>query len=121
MRASVGADPRRLVIGPEGRTRHVQTLILGGGIVGITTAYDLAREGHHVAVVEANDAFGLEATANNAGIIAPGHSFAWASPRAPAQLVRSLFGKETAIRVKLKPDLRLYAWGWKFLRECTTE
>ena len=99
----------------------MKALILGGGIVGITTAYYLAQHGHEVAVVEEKAGLGLEATAGNAGIIAPGHSFAWASPRAPAQLVRSLFGKETAIRVKLKPDLRLYTWGWKFLRECTAE
>jgi D-amino-acid dehydrogenase len=99
----------------------MKTLILGGGIVGVTTAYYLAREGHEVTVVEANDGLGLEATAANAGIIAPGHSFAWASPRAPGLLLRSLFGQETAIRVKLKPDLRLYTWGVKFLRECTAE
>jgi D-amino-acid dehydrogenase len=99
----------------------VKTLILGGGVVGITTAYCLAADGHEVTVVEANDGVGREATASNAGIIAPGHSSAWASPRAPAMLVRSLFGAETAIRVRLRPDFRLYAWGWKFLRECTAE
>jgi len=99
----------------------MKTLILGGGIVGITTAYYLAKEGHEVSVVEEKDGLGLQATASNAGIIAPGHSFAWASPRAPALLLRSLFGQETAIRVRLKPDLRLYTWGWKFLRECTAE
>jgi D-amino-acid dehydrogenase len=99
----------------------MKTLILGGGIVGVTTAYYLAKEGHEVALVEEKEGLGLEATAGNAGIIAPGHSFAWASPRAPGQLVRSLLGKETAIRVRLKPDFRLYTWGWKFLRECTAE
>ncbi|TMI79783.1 MAG: FAD-dependent oxidoreductase [Bacillati bacterium ANGP1] len=99
----------------------MKTLVLGGGIVGITTAYWLATDGHEVTVVEADDGVGREATASNAGIIAPGHSSAWASPRAPAMLVRSLFGAETAIRVRLRPDLRLYSWGWKFLRECTAE
>ncbi len=97
----------------------MKTLILGGGIVGVVTAYYLAKEGHEVTVVEAKDGLALEATAGNAGLIAPGHSFAWASPKAPGQLLRSLLGKETAIRVKLKPDLRLYTWGLKFLRECT--
>jgi D-amino-acid dehydrogenase len=98
-----------------------KTLVLGGGIVGVVTAYFLAKEGHEVTVVEEKDGLGLQATAANAGLIAPGHSFAWASPRAPGMLLRSLFGKETAIRVKLKPDLRLYMWGVKFLRECTAE
>ncbi|HEV8677110.1 MAG TPA: D-amino acid dehydrogenase [Methylomirabilota bacterium] len=99
----------------------MKTLILGGGIVGVTTAYYLGQDGHDVTLVEEKDALGLEATSGNAGVIAPGHSFAWASPRAPGQLVRSLLGKETAIRVRLKPDPQLYAWGVKFLRECTAE
>ena len=55
----------------------------------------------------------------HAGIIAPGHSFAWGSPKAPAMLWKSLLGQETAIRMRLKPDLELYRWGLKFLRECT--
>lgn len=99
----------------------MKTLVLGGGIVGVVNAYYLAREGHEVTVLEEKDGLGLEATAGNAGLIAPGHSFAWASPRAPSMLLRSLFGKETAIRVKLKPDLRLYTWGLKFLRECPAQ
>ena len=99
----------------------MKTLVLGGGVVGVTTAYFLAKAGHEVTVVEEKDALGLEATASNAGIIAPGHSFAWASPRAPRMLLQSLRGEETAIRVRLGPDLRLYTWGLRFLRECTAE
>src|SRR5205809_4351498 len=103
------------------RESAVKTLVLGGGVVGVTTAYYLAKAGHEVTVVEEKDALGLEATAANAGIIAPGHSFAWASPRAPRMLWQSLRGAETAIRVRLVPDLRLYTWGLRFLRECTAE
>ena len=99
----------------------MKTLVLGGGVVGVTTAYFLAKAGHEVTVVEEKDGLGLEATASNAGIIAPGHSFAWASPRAPRMLWQSLRGAETAIRVRLAPDLRLYTWGLAFLRECTAE
>ena len=99
----------------------MKTLILGGGIVGITTAYFLARAGHEVTVLEEKDGLGLEATAANAGIIAPGHSFAWASPKAPRMLWQSLRGAETAIRLKLTPDLGLYSWGLRFLRECTAD
>src|SRR3989454_107201 len=94
-------------------------LVLGGGVVGVTTAYFLAKAGHEVTVLEEKDGLGLEATAANAGIIAPGHSFAWASPRAPRMLWQSLRGAETAIRLKLAPDLGLYRWGLRFLRECT--
>jgi D-amino-acid dehydrogenase len=97
----------------------MKTLVLGGGVVGVTTAYFLAKAGHEVTILEEKDGLGLEASAGNAGIIAPGHSFAWASPRAPAMLLRSLRGDETAIRVRLNSDPRLYAWGLRFLRECT--
>jgi len=98
----------------------MKTLVLGGGVVGVTTAYFLAKAGHEVTLVEEKDAVGLEATGGNAGIIAPGHSFAWASPRAPRMLWQSLRGAETAIRVRLTADPRLYAWGLRFLRECTS-
>jgi len=99
----------------------MKTLVLGGGVVGVTTAYFLAKAGHEVTLVEEKNALGLEATNGNAGIIAPGHSFAWASPRAPRMLWQSLRGAETAIRVRLTADPRLYAWGLRFLRECTSE
>ena len=92
--------------------------MLGGGVVGVATAYFLARAGHEVTILEEKDGLGLEASAGNAGIIAPGHSFAWASPAAPAMLLRSLRGDETAIRVRLTGDPQLYAWGARFLREC---
>lgn len=99
----------------------MKTIVIGGGVVGVTTAYYLARDGHEVDVVDAAPQLGTGATGSNAGLIAPGHSFAWASPTAPRMLVKSLFGKQTAIRVKIKPDPRLYAWGLRFLRECTAE
>jgi len=96
----------------------VKALVLGGGVVGVTTAYFLARAGHEVTILEEKDGLGLEASAGNAGIVAPGHSFAWASPAAAAMLLRSLRGDETAIRVRLTADPQLYAWGARFLREC---
>ena len=97
----------------------MKTLVLGGGVVGVTTAYFLAQAGHEVTILEEKAGLGLEASAGNAGIIAPGHSFAWASPKAPGMLIRSLRGDETAIRVRHAPDPRLYLWGLRFLRECT--
>jgi D-amino-acid dehydrogenase len=97
----------------------MKTLVLGGGVVGVTTAYFLAKAGHQVTLLEEKDGLGQEASGGNAGIIAPGHAFAWASPKAPAMLLRSLRGEETAIRVRLGADPHLYAWGLRFLRECT--
>ena len=97
----------------------MKILVLGGGIAGVTAAYYLAKDGHEVTVVEEQPGVGQDASAGNAGIIAPGHSFAWASPKAPAMLLRSLLGQETAIRVRPRLDPALFAWGLRFLRECT--
>ena len=99
----------------------MKTLVLGGGVVGVTTAYFLAKAGHEVTILEDKDGLGLKASAGNAGIIAPGHSFAWASPRAPRMLWESLRGAETAIRIRPTTDPRLYTWGLRFLRECTAD
>jgi D-amino-acid dehydrogenase len=97
----------------------MRVLVLGGGIAGVTAAYFLAKDGHEVTLVEEQDGVGRDASAANAGIIAPGHSFAWASPGAPGMLLRSLLGHETAIRVRPRFDPALVGWGLRFLRECT--
>nr|PZN62567.1 MAG: amino acid dehydrogenase [Sphaerobacter thermophilus] len=99
----------------------MKTIVIGGGVVGVTTAYYLAREGHEVTVLEKLNDVGQDASGGNAGLIAPGHSFAWASPAAPKMLLKSLMGEATAIRLKLRPDPRLIWWGLQFLRECTSE
>ncbi len=88
-------------------------------MVGVTTAYYLAKDGHDVTVVEKADTLGTDATGGNAGLIAPSHSFAWASPQAPRMLVRSLMGEATAIRIKLSLNPRFLWWGLQFMRECT--
>src|SRR5262245_57712324 len=99
----------------------MRILVLGGGIVGVTAAYFLAQDGHEVTLLEEQEGVGRDASAANAGIVAPGHSFAWASPAAPTMLLRSLFGQETAIRIRARLDPALIGWGLRFVRECTAE
>lgn len=97
----------------------MKTVILGGGIIGVTTAYFLARGGEDVTVVDRSPGVALGTSFANAGLVAPGHSYTWASPRAPLILLKSLFSEGQALRLKLVPDPRLYAWGWEFLKNCT--
>jgi D-amino-acid dehydrogenase len=96
----------------------MRVIVLGGGVVGVTTAYYLAKDGHEVEVVERQDRLAQDASSGNAGLIAPGHSYSWASPAAPRMMLQSLRGKETAIRVKPRFDAALVGWGLRFLREC---
>lgn len=97
------------------------TVILGGGIVGVTTAYYLAREGQQVVVLDRQPAVARETSFANAGLVAPGHAYTWASPRAPKILLKSLFLKGQALRLKLRFDPRMWAWGLQFLANCTEE
>jgi D-amino-acid dehydrogenase len=99
----------------------MRVIVLGGGVVGVTTAYQLQKDGHEVVVIERNSEVAAEASWGNAGMIAPGHSFVWSSPKAPLILVKSLFLKNQALRFKLSSDPRLYSWSWLFLMECTAE
>lgn len=94
--------------------------VVGAGVVGVATAHALAERGHDVHVFDAAADVASETSASTAGLIAPGHSYAWASPRAPAMLLRSLFGGATAIRVRPRLDADLLRWGVAFLRECTS-
>ncbi|HEY9212701.1 MAG TPA: D-amino acid dehydrogenase [Ancylobacter sp.] len=98
----------------------MRIIVLGGGIVGVTTAYQLQKDGHEVVLLEKNAEVADETSWGNAGMIAPGHSFVWSSPKAPMTLLKSLVIKDQALRFRLSADPRLYAWSWQFLMECTS-
>ncbi len=98
-----------------------RALVLGAGIVGITTAYELWRDGHDVTVID-REAGAAEFTSfGNAGMIAPGHAYAWASPASPKILLRSLWRNDQALRLKPSLDPEFVKWMWKFWGQCSTE
>ena len=99
----------------------MRVAVIGAGVVGVTSAYYLAKGGHQVTVVEKESEAATLASAGNAGLIAPGHSFAWASPSAPKELLRSLTVEDTALRVNPFKAPGMAAWGLRFLRECSAE
>ena len=97
----------------------MRVVVLGGGVIGVTTAYYLAVDGHEVVVLDRQNAVGQETSFANAGLIAPGHVHAWASPQAPMILLKSLYRDDTALRFRLKADPRMWAWSLRFLANCT--
>ena len=99
----------------------MKTVILGSGVMGVTTAWQLAKEGHEVVVVDRQPVAANETSFANAGLVAPGHALTWSSPRAPKILLKSLFRDDQALRLKLSADPRLWSWCLKFLRNCTSE
>ncbi len=99
----------------------MKILVLGSGIAGVTAAWWLLRDGHDVTVIDRQPAPARETSYANAGLVAPGHSFAWASPKVPKILLKSLWRDDQAFRFRLTPDPRMWAWSLKFLRQCTAE
>jgi D-amino-acid dehydrogenase len=97
----------------------MRIVVLGGGVIGVTAAYELMKDGHDIVLVEQNDAVGTETSWGNAGMLAPGHSFAWSSPNAPMILLKSLVLRDQALRFKPSLDPALWSWSLKFLGQCT--
>ena len=73
-------------------------VVMGGGVIGVTCAYYLARDGHQVTVIERQGECGRETSFANAGLVAPGHATSWASPGAPLTLLKSLLHEDMALR-----------------------
>jgi len=99
----------------------MKSVVLGGGIAGVTAAWYLAKEGREVTVIDRRPGVALETSFANAGLVAPGHSYTWASPRAPKILLKSLFVEGQALRLKLNADPHMWLWCLQFLRNCTAQ
>lgn len=82
----------------------MKVAVLGAGVIGVTTAYELARDGHEVTVIERLAEAAAETSCANAGLFSPGHAYTWASPKAPKILLRSLYKDGQALRFKPSLD-----------------
>lgn len=97
----------------------MKILVLGGGVIGVTTAWFLAADGHRVTVVDREATVAEGTSFANAGLISPGHAFSWARPGVPMTLLRSLWRDDTGLRLRPRADPHMIAWGLKFLAQCT--
>ncbi|HET8725867.1 MAG TPA: D-amino acid dehydrogenase [Alphaproteobacteria bacterium] len=99
----------------------MRVLVLGGGLMGVTTACALARDGHEVAVLDRAAGPAEGSSFANAGLVAPSHAYSWAAPGAPWNLLKSLFQDDPPIRLRLKSDPAFWSWCLDFLRQCTAD
>jgi D-amino-acid dehydrogenase len=99
----------------------MKALVLGAGIVGVTTAYELNRDGHEVTVIDREELPASFTSYGNAGLFAPAHAYAWSSPAAPGILLRSLWRNDQALRFRPTLDPQFWSWMWKFWQQCTAE
>ncbi|MBY0612381.1 MAG: D-amino acid dehydrogenase [Beijerinckiaceae bacterium] len=97
----------------------MKVVILGSGVIGVTTAYYLARAGHEVTVIDRQSGPALETSFANAGEVSPGYSSPWAGPGVPMKAVKWLTMKHGPLKIRPMLDPAMIAWVVRMLRNCT--
>jgi D-amino-acid dehydrogenase len=94
--------------------------VLGSGVIGVTSAYYLAKAGHDVTVIDRQPAPALETSFANAGEISPGYASPWAAPGVPMKALKWLFMEHAPLILRLKLDSEMLSWLFSLLRNCTS-
>lgn len=93
-----------------------RTVIVGAGIVGLSTAYFLAREGRDVTVLDREEP-GDGASCGNAGLLSIGH-YPLTRPGASWRGLKWMFDRNAPLFIRPRPDADLISWLWSFHRHC---
>jgi D-amino-acid dehydrogenase len=96
----------------------MRVLVLGGGVVGVTSAWYLAQDGHEVTVVDRQHAAALETSFANGGQISASYAEPWANPGAPLKILKWLARDDAPLLFRPRLDWRQWRWGLQFLVEC---
>src|SRR5688572_3932975 len=97
---------------------RVKVLVLGAGVIGVTSAWYLAQAGHEVTVAERRDEVGMETSFANGGQISAGHAEPWAKPAVVPKILRWLGREDAPLLFRPRADWALWEWGARFLLEC---
>jgi len=97
-----------------------RVIVLGGGVIGVTTAYYLALSGHEVTVVDRQPAVALETSFANAGEVSPGYAAPWASPDVPRKAPKWLLMEHAPLILRPKLDAAMVRWLLQMARNCTS-
>lgn len=96
----------------------MRVAVIGAGIVGVTSAYELAADGHEVTVFERRGSVAAEASFANAGVVAPGYVTPWAAPGMPWHVLSHLFSRHAPVRVNARLSPSTLRWMWRWWRSC---
>jgi len=97
----------------------LKVLVLGAGVVGVSSAWYLAKAGHQVTVLDRQPAAGLETSFANGGQISVSHAEPWANPHAPLRALAWMLREDSPLLFRWRRDAALLDWSLRFLRECT--
>lgn len=99
----------------------MHVVVLGAGVIGVTSAYYLARDGHQVTVIDRQPAVALETSFANGGQISASHADPWPSPENLRRVLGWIGRRGAPIRLRPRLDPALLRWCRLFLGNCTTE
>jgi D-amino-acid dehydrogenase len=97
----------------------MKVLVLGGGVIGVASAYFLAKAGHQVEVVDRQSGPALETSFGNAGEVSPGYSAPWAGPGVPIKAIKWMLMQHSPLVVWPLLDMAMWRWGAMMLANCT--
>jgi len=97
----------------------MKVIVLGAGLLGVTSAYFLRQHGHDVTVVDRQATPAAETSFANGGQISVSHAEPWANPSAPLKVLKWLGKEDAPLLFRIRADMRQWLWGLQFLRECT--
>lgn len=96
----------------------MKIVVLGAGVIGVTSAWYLSQDGHDVTVIDRQPQAGLETSFANGGQISVSHAEPWANPGAPAKILKWLGREDAPLLFRLRADPKQWGWGLRFLVEC---
>ena len=99
----------------------MKIVILGAGVIGVTSAWYLSQQGHEVTVIDRQPSPAQETSFANAGEVSPGYSAPWAAPGIPLKAIKWMFQKHAPLIIQPKPDLAKLSWMAKMLMNCTAD
>ena len=97
----------------------MKVAVLGGGVIGVTSAYYLSQAGHEVTLVDRQPGPGLETSLANAGEISPGYASPWAAPDVPGKALKWLFMRHAPLILRPRLDCAMISWLVALLGNCT--
>lgn len=96
----------------------MRVVVLGSGVVGVTSAWYLRQAGHDVTVIDREAGPALETSAANAGQISPGYAAPWAAPGVPLKAIKWMFQRHAPLAISLDGTRFQLKWMLQMLRNC---
>jgi D-amino-acid dehydrogenase len=121
MGRTIRSTYRRLFNRPPRKSETImKVIVLGAGVIGTTSAYQLAKAGHEVTVVERQPGAAMETSFANAGEVSFGYCSPWAAPGIPLKAVKWLMMHHAPLVLRPKLDLAMLSWLARMLSNCTS-